>query len=64
MPRLCTSPAAETCNAWRAVNCPSIAVKVAANLVHHGFNKRVAQEIENLMSQESFISSLSAQTNT
>lgn len=39
------------------------AIKVAANLVEHGFNKRVAQEIEQLMSQESFISSLSAQAN-
>lgn len=40
------------------------AIKVAANLVEHGFNKRVAHEIESLMNQESFISSLSAQTNT
>lgn len=40
------------------------AIKVAANLVEHGFNKRVAYEVEQLMSQESFISSLSAQTNT
>lgn len=40
------------------------AVKVAANLVEHDFNKRVAIEIEQLMSQESFLSSLSAQTNT
>lgn len=40
------------------------AIKVAANLVEHGFNKRVAIEIEQLMSQESFISSLSAQINS
>ena len=40
------------------------AIKVAANLVEHGFNKRVAIEIEQLMSQESFISSLSAQSNS
>lgn len=40
------------------------AIKVAANLVEHGFNKRVAIEIEQLMSQESFISSLSAQANS
>lgn len=40
------------------------AIKVAANLVAHGFNERVAHEVENMMSQESFISSLSAQTNT
>lgn len=40
------------------------AIKVAANLVEHGFNKRVALEIENLMNQESFISSLSAQSNS
>lgn len=40
------------------------AIKVAANLVEHGFNKRVAHEIEHLMNQESFISSLTAQTNT
>jgi glycerol-3-phosphate acyltransferase PlsX len=39
------------------------AIKVAANLVEHGFNKRVAIEIDQLMSQESFISSLSAQAN-
>lgn len=30
------------------------AIKVAAELAHHGFNKRVAVEIEQLMSQESF----------
>lgn len=40
------------------------AIKVAANLVEHGFNRRVAQEIEHLMSQESFISSISAQANS
>jgi glycerol-3-phosphate acyltransferase PlsX len=40
------------------------AIKVAANLVEHGFNKRVAYEIEHLMSQESFIASLSAQANS
>lgn len=31
------------------------AIKVAAELAHHGFNDRVAVEIEQLMSQESFI---------
>ena len=30
------------------------AIKVAAELAHHGFNDRVAYEIEQLMSQESF----------
>jgi glycerol-3-phosphate acyltransferase PlsX len=40
------------------------AIRVAANLVENGFNKRVAVEIEQLMSQESFISSLSAQANS
>jgi glycerol-3-phosphate acyltransferase PlsX len=39
------------------------AIKVAANLVEHGFNKRVALELNQLMNQESFISSLSAHTN-
>lgn len=31
------------------------AIKVAAELAHHGFNERVAKEIEQLMSQESFV---------
>jgi glycerol-3-phosphate acyltransferase PlsX len=33
------------------------AIKVAADLVHNGYNKRVAYEVEMLLSQESFISS-------
>lgn len=36
------------------------AILVAAELVRGGFNKRVAYEIEQLMSQESFISSIAA----
>ncbi len=40
------------------------AIRVAANLVEHGYNKRVSIEIEQLMSQESFVSSLSAQINS
>jgi glycerol-3-phosphate acyltransferase PlsX len=34
------------------------AILVAANLGHNGFNRRVAVEIEQLMSQESFITSM------
>ena len=40
------------------------AIKVAGNLVENGFNKRVAIEIEQLMTQDSFISGLSAQSNS
>lgn len=40
------------------------AIGVAANLVENGFNKRVALEIEQLMTQDSFISGLSAQSNS
>jgi glycerol-3-phosphate acyltransferase PlsX len=40
------------------------AIQVAANLVAQGYNRRVSAEIEHLMSQESFISSLSAQINS
>ncbi len=36
------------------------AILVAANLVHNGFNKRVAVEIEQVMSQESFFSTTAA----
>jgi len=36
------------------------AILVAANLVKNGFNERVAVEIEQLMGQESFISSIAA----
>ncbi len=37
------------------------AIRVAAGLVENGFNRRVAYEIEQLMNQEAFISSVSAQ---
>lgn len=37
----------------------SNAILVAANLVQQGYNERVAQEIEQLMNQESFISEIS-----
>lgn len=40
------------------------AIKVAAGLVDQNFNKRVADELEHLMNQESFITSLSAQSNS
>jgi glycerol-3-phosphate acyltransferase PlsX len=40
------------------------AIKVAASLVEQGFNQRVGSELEHLMSQESFISGLSAQANS
>lgn len=40
------------------------AIKVAAGLVEQNFNKRVASELENLMSQESFIATMSAQANS
>ena len=36
------------------------AILVAANLVRNGYNKRVAYEVEQLMSQESFVSSVVA----
>jgi glycerol-3-phosphate acyltransferase PlsX len=39
------------------------AIKVAAGLVEQNFNKQVAAELEHLMSQESFITSMSAQAN-
>jgi len=39
----------------------SRAIAVAAGLVEHGYNTRVAMEIEQLMNQESFVSSLAAQ---
>jgi glycerol-3-phosphate acyltransferase PlsX len=39
----------------------SRAILVAANLVERGYNKRVALEIEQVMSQESFVSGIAAQ---